>query len=145
MPQNGTPALMPLLIAHSTCLVTVLIIIGITLSSMIADAIDENDLLTGKRQEGMFSSTIAFTSKATSGVGGFVAGIVLDVISFPTQAAPGSVAQEKVFLLGLAVGPCMFLLFLPSLLFLRRYGITRARHAEILATLEQRSPARERP
>lgn len=144
MPPNGHPALMPLLIGHSTFLVTALIIIGIVLSSMIADAIDENDLLTGKRQEGMFSSTIAFTSKATSGVGGFVAGVVLDVIAFPTQAAPGSVAQDKIFLLGLAVGPCMFLLFVPSLFFLRRYSITRGRHAEILATLEQRNVERER-
>ena len=45
-------------------LVTVVIIIGILLGSMIADAIDENELVTGKRQEGMFSSAIAFTAKA---------------------------------------------------------------------------------
>jgi GPH family glycoside/pentoside/hexuronide:cation symporter len=138
MPLNGSPALMPLLIAHSILLVTAMIILGILLSSMIADVIDENELVTGKRQEGMFSSVIAFTSKATSGVGGFLAGVALDLIAFPTQAAPGTVTPDKLFLLGVAVGPCMFVLFLLSLVFLRRYRITRARYAEIVDELAQR-------
>ena len=138
MPPNGHPALMRLLICHSVVLVTAVIILGILLSSMIADVIDENELVTGKRQEGMFSSVIAFTSKATSGVGGFLAGIALDVIAFPTQAAPGTVGEDKLFLLGLAVGPCMIVLFLLSLVFLRRYRITRARYAEILEEIERR-------
>ena len=141
MPRNGHPALMPLLIVHSVILVTGLIILGIVLSSMIADVIDENELVTGKRQEGMFSSVIAFTSKATSGLGGFLAGIALDGIAFPAHAAPGTVTDDKIFLLGLAVGPCMFLLYLLSLVFLRRYRMTRARHAEILGEIEWRRSA----
>jgi Na+/melibiose symporter-like transporter len=135
MPPNGHPALLPLLIVHSVVLVTAIIIIGIVLASMVADVIDENELITGKRQEGMFSSAIAFTAKATSGVGGFLAGLALDLIAFPTQAAPGQVPDEKLFLLGLAVGPCMFVLYLLTLVFLRRYRITRARHQEILDEL----------
>jgi len=139
MPSNGHPALLPLLVAHSVTLVTAVIIIGILLASMIADVIDENELVTGKRQEGMFSSVIAFTSKATSGIGGFLAGLALDLIAFPTRAEPGTVPDEKLFLLGLAVGPCMMLLFLLSLFFLRRYRITRARYVEIFAELERRN------
>ena len=141
MPPNGHPALMPLLIGHSVILVTGLIILGILLSSMIADVVDESELVTGKRQEGMFSSVIAFTSKATSGVGGFLAGVALDVIAFPKSAAPGTVPDDKLFLLGLAVGPCVFVLFLLSLVFLRRYRITRARHAEILDEIARRRRA----
>ena len=45
---------------------------------MIADTVDENELITGKRQEGMFASAIAFSAKATSGIGGFLAGVALD-------------------------------------------------------------------
>jgi len=121
-----------------------MIVLGILLASMIADVVDENELVTGKRQEGMFSSVIAFTSKATSGIGGFLAGIALDVIAFPTHAAPGTVADDTLFRLGIAVGPCMFVLFLLSLVFLRRYGITRTRYAEILEELERRKHARAR-
>lgn len=141
MPPNGHPVLLPLLIAHSVVLVTAVIIIGIVLSSMIADVIDENELVTGKRQEGMFSSVIAFTSKATSGIGGFLAGVALDLIAFPRQAEPGTVGEGELFLLGLAVGPCMLLLYLLALVFLRRYPLTRARHAEILGEIERRQAA----
>jgi GPH family glycoside/pentoside/hexuronide:cation symporter len=138
MPANGHPALLPILVVHVVILVTAVIIIGIVLSSMVADVIDESELETGKRQEGMFSSAIAFTGKATSGIGGLLAGIALDVIAFPTQAAPGEVADDKLMLLGLAVGPCMFVLYLLTLVFLRRYRITRARHSEILEELDRR-------
>lgn len=138
MPPNGHPALLPIIIVHAIVLVTAVIIIGIVLSSMIADVVDENELITGKRQEGMFSSAITFSAKATSGIGGFLAGVGLDVIAFPRQAEPGTVADEKILMLGLAVGPCMFVLYLLTLIFLRRYSITRARHTEILDELERR-------
>ncbi len=137
-PPNGHPALLPILIVHNVVLVTAVIMIGIILSSMIADVIDEGELENGKRQEGMFSSAIAFAGKAVSGLGGFVAGIALDVVAFPKQAAPGEVPDDKIFLLGLAVGPCMFVLYLMSLVFLRGYRITRARHTEILDELARR-------
>ena len=141
MPPNGHPALLPILIVHIVLVVTAVIIIGIVMSSMIADVIDESELVTGKRQEGMFSSAIAFTSKATSGIGGLIAGIALDLIAFPTQAAPGEVPDDKLMLLGLAVGPCMFVLYLLTLVFMRRYRITRARHSEILVELDRRRAA----
>ncbi len=140
MPANDHPALLPILALHAVVGVTIVIMIGILLSSMIADVVDENELVTGKRQEGMFASVIAFAAKATSGIGGFLAGIALDAIAFPRQAEPGSIAEDTLFQLGLAVGPCMFVLFLVSLIFLRRYGITRDRHAEIRAALASRKP-----
>lgn len=141
MPANGSPALLPILIAHATVMVTAVIVIGILLASMVADVIDENELVTGKRQEGMFSSAIAFTAKASSGLGGLLAGLALDAIAFPTQAAPGDVPSDKLWLLGLAVGPCMLALYLLTLIYLRRYEITRARHAEILSRLDARADA----
>ena len=70
-----------------------------------------------------------------------IAGVALDLVAFPKQAAPGEVPDEKIFLLGLAVGPCMFVLYLMSLVFLRGYRITRARHSEILAELARRRGA----
>ena len=51
-------------------------------------------------------------------------------------AAPGDVDPEKVFQLGLVVGPGLMLLYLVTLIFLSRYPITRSRHREILAELE---------
>ncbi|MCP4005791.1 MAG: hypothetical protein GY725_16495 [bacterium] len=138
-PENGDPILLPIVIAHAVILVSAVVSIGILLSSMIADTVDENELDTGDRQEGIFFSAITFTAKATSGLGGLVAGIALDLIAFPTQAAAGAVPAEKVFSLGLVVGPGTSVFFLITLVFIARYKITRQRHIEILAELERRA------
>jgi Na+/melibiose symporter-like transporter len=138
MLPNGEPLLLYLILIHSVLLVAAVIAIGITVVSMLADVVDEGELQTGERQEGMFMSTVTFTRKAVSGVGGFLAGVSLDLIAFPTLAEPGEVDPEKVFQLGLVVGPGLMVLYLVTLIFLSRYPITRSRHGEILAELEWR-------
>jgi Na+/melibiose symporter-like transporter len=143
MPANGDPILLALIISHAVVLVAAVVAISILVGSMIADLVDENELVTGQRQEGMFVSAIAFTTKATSGVGSFVAGIALDIIAFPKLAEPGAVPPEKLFQLGLAVGPGMMVLFLMTLVFFSRYRVTRERHREILAALAERQLAQD--
>jgi len=141
MPPNGHPALLYLIFGHGVLVLTIIIIIGIVLSSMIADTMDEGELRTGKRQEGMYSSAIAFTAKAVSGLGGFLAGVALDLIAFPRASAEGvapTVPPEKIFALGLVVGPMLMVLWLCSLIFLSRYRITRERHLETHAELQRR-------
>jgi hypothetical protein len=72
---------------------------------------------------------------------GKAAGIGLDLIQFPRNVAQISeVPSQKIFLLGLAVGPGMLVLYLLFLIFLARYPMTRERHAQILAELEARHP-----
>ena len=141
MPPNGHPLLLYLIFGHGLLLVIAIIIIGIVIASMIADTIDLGELRTGKRQEGMYTSAIAFTGKAVSGVGGFLAGVALDLVDFPRNAMEGvapNVPAEKIYALGLVVAPVLVLLDLCSLIFLSRYRITRERHAETLAELERR-------
>ncbi len=141
MPPNGHPLLLYLIFGHVVLIVTLIIVIMIVLSSMVADTMDEGELRTGKRQEGMYASAVSFTGKAVTGVGGFLAGIALDLIAFPRNSVDGvapTVPPEKIFALGLVVGPVMMMLWFCSLIFLARYRITRERHAEILAELERR-------
>ncbi len=138
MPANGHPALMPIIAGHVILIVAAVVAIDILIPSMIADSVDESEIDTGKRQEGVFFSAITFSAKAASGIGGFLAGVILDLIRFPTQAEPGTVAANKVFTLGLAVGPGPMVLFLCAMVFLFRYRLTRERHAEIVRELQQR-------
>ena len=138
LPENGHPSLLPLIASHVILLVTAVVAVDILIPSMIADTVDENEITTGKRQEGIFFSTITFCAKAASGIGGFLAGVALDLIQFPTMAEPGTVADAQIFTLGLAVGPGLMVLFLCALVFLSRYRMTRTRHLEILAELDRR-------
>jgi Na+/melibiose symporter-like transporter len=141
MPENGHPALLPILVAYTVFIVFIAVTLTILAGSMIADTIDENELRSGKRQEGLFNAAFGLTAKATSGLGGFVAGIVLDVVDFPTRAAPGEVSQDTITALGLGVGPGILLFWIIAALVLSRYSLRRADHARIMQTLEERRSA----
>ena len=45
--------------------IMIVIIIMIVLSSMVADTMDEGELRTGKRQEGMYASAVSFIRRRT--------------------------------------------------------------------------------
>jgi Na+/melibiose symporter-like transporter len=144
LPANGSPWLFWLVAAHGGLIVVAAIQIGILYSSMIMDSIDESELATGLRQEGIFVSAIAFTSKAVSGLGNFVGGFLLDVIGFPRgaeNALVGTVPETKVMWLGLLAGPGMMLFYLGSLYFLSRYRLSRERYREIVHELDARRAA----
>jgi len=144
LPGNGNPLLFWIVALHGGFIVVVAIQLGILFSSMIMDSVDESELATGLRQEGIFVSAIAFTNKAVSGLGNFVGGFLLDVIGFPRgaeQAAVGAVPDGTVMMLGLLQGPGMMLFYLGSLVFLARYTISRERYREILHQLDLRRRA----
>jgi len=146
MPPNGHPVLLYLIFGHTIVLVTAVIVMGIILASMVADTMDEGELRTGKRQEGMYASAVAFTGKSASGVGGLLAGIALDLVAFPRVTVEGVVpvvSPESIFSLGLVAGPALMVLWLCSLIFLSRYRLTRERHWETLAELERRHLERD--
>ena len=140
MPPNGDPLLFWIILIHTGLVIAPVVAISIIASSMVADTVDQSELATGHRREGMFSSAIAFSLKAASGVGTLAAGVALDWIAFPTGAEVGSIAQGKLVALGLAVGPGLLFFYFLTLFFLSRYRMTRAEHQEILDALALRRP-----
>lgn len=64
-----------------------------TIYSALADIADENELRYGMRQEGIFYSTRTFFARVDQALGTALAGWVLSLIAFPTNARPGAVAQ----------------------------------------------------
>ena len=140
MPANREPLLLWLMLGHAALIVAVVFAVSIIIASMVTDVVDQNELVTGKRQEGLIISAVTFTQKAASGIGGFIAGIALDLIAFPTGAEPGTVPADKLTALGLAVGPGLFVLYVGLLFFLTRYSITRESHRAVLEELAHRNP-----
>lgn len=115
----------------------------IAAGSMMADLVDEHEFDTGRRQEGIFFGAIAFSGKASSGLGHLVAGVAIDLIAFPEKAVPGEVASEVVRHLGILYGPGIFLLGLIAFIFLIRYSLTAERVIEIQKELAERRAAAE--
>ncbi len=110
-------------------------------SAMLADLADEHDYLHGSRSEGLFFGVNAFCRKAALGLGGAVAGVMVDLIRFPAKAAPGSVPDDILLRLGLLYAPAMLLVLLIGLAFFLPYDLTRQRHVELLAALDTRNLA----
>ncbi|NNL67351.1 MAG: hypothetical protein HKP30_13975, partial [Myxococcales bacterium] len=143
-PENGTPALLALIMGHGVLLIAAAIQIGILNSSMVMDATDEHELESGERREGTFISVTTFTGKAVSGFGNFLGGVLLDVIDFPVgqvDAAVGNVPEATILKLGLVAGPGLVLFYLCGLFFITRLRTGRERHAEITAELAARRRA----
>lgn len=138
MPENGSPWLLPVVTVHLLIVLVPAIVLGILISSMFADTIDESELSTGLRQEGVFGAANAFALKAVAGIGNLLGGITIEWIQFPVQAAAGTVAADKIFWLGMASGPGLMVFYIVGFFFLTRYRITRERYAEIRRELDAR-------
>jgi len=134
-PPNGSPRLLLLLFAFGTVTVALMIMSGILTSSMVADIVEDSEVVTGRRSEGVFVAANAFVQKAVSGIGIFASSLLLSAIGFPRQAKPGAVDPEIVRRLGLVVAPLLVLLYLIALGFLSTYRISRATHEANLEKL----------
>ena len=123
---------MTTLIGAYTALVMVLSLIP----SMMADVVDEFELQTGNRQEGLFFSMLSFAYKMTTGVGTFIAGLLLAWIEFPKQADITDVAQSAIVGLGWVGGFVTLGIFVLSAFFIFSYPITKERYREIRKRLD---------
>ncbi len=110
----------------------------VTARSMMADITDEDQLVHGRRREGVFFGAISFAAKAFFGIGSLVAGIVVDAVGLAPGAAPESVAEAVVHNLGYASGCAIAILVGASLWIFGRYDLTRERHAHVRAELDAR-------
>lgn len=140
-PENGTDALLWTLVAVKFLQGAGVVQALITFSSMIADIVDEHELKTGKRQEGVFFASVSFSGKFTTGIGSVVAGLTLDLINWPRGAAIQSAADvpaETLMWLGLLYGPIVSGFAVVSVYCYARHHLTRERHAEIVAALAER-------
>ena len=138
LPENGSALLLWILILDGMLFAAMEVIRGVIGASLIADILDQHELETGHRQEAMFNAAVVFCIKATSGLGILFGGVILSMIGLPTGADPASVPEETVWRLGFIVGLCLPLLHIFPILMIRRYGITRAVHAEIRRKLDER-------
>jgi Na+/melibiose symporter-like transporter len=133
--DNGSPFLIPTLAVVNTILVTLFITASILVASMLADVVEDSEVSTGRRSEGVFFAANAFVQKSVSGIGIFASTLLLNAIDFPRGAQPGSVAPEVVRNLGVAYAPTFVVLFMLMLGCIASYRITRAGHEANLERL----------
>lgn len=110
--------------------------------AMIPDAIEVDELETGKRHEGMFYSLVMLLSKVTNSIAVPLALVVLDLSGY----IPNAAVQPRSTLTGirLVVGPIPAVLLLGGIIFAFLYPLSREDHQSVvhaLATRRQQTPS----
>jgi Na+/melibiose symporter-like transporter len=134
-PANESPIIFGTIFVTNMFSVGLGIIANILFSSMIADVVEDSELKTGRRQEGVFFAAIAFAAKATTGFGIFASGMIIGAIQFPTGAKPGTIDPAIIRQLGLIYVPTQVVLYGTATLLLLGYRISRASHQDTLRKL----------
>ena len=142
-PENGTPSLFPSVLTFQALASAGGSILNISVMSALADIADENEVRFGQRQEGVLYSARSFFSKVDLAVGTFLAGVTLDMIAFPKDAAPGEVDPNAVFWLGVMDSPAAIVPAMIGIAFYSGYRLNRSKHAEIREELDRRNGQKE--
>ncbi len=136
LPENGSVFILYLIFLSTLISVFSSVVMIILAGSMIADVIDLNQKLSGKRQEGMFYAATSFSAKATTGVGGFIAGLALDIIHFPAGLDLTSIDPGTLVSLGVANVLVVTLSWGGAIIIMSKYTLTREKHAQILVDIQ---------
>lgn len=133
-PPDDSPWMVPLLLGifviNGACGIGAFILS----SAMLSDVVEEAELRTGRRSEGVFFAGSFFVQKTTTGLGTFLAGSVLTIAAFPVAAQPGAVSPEVVDRLVMLFIALMFALYGTSSFLISRFPFGRAEH---LARIER--------
>lgn len=139
MPENGDPTLFPLVLSIFVVDVALIIAYQTLSSSMIADLVEEAEIKTQRRNEGVFFASVTFVRKVTQGIGAAVAGVLLTISQFPVGATPDQVPESVVNTFGWLYVPVIFGLWMIMIACLSLYSVDRKKHEANLETLAQRS------
>lgn len=107
-------------------------------ASMVADIVEESELATGRRSEGIFFSGISFIRKLSQGVGVFTASAILAVAAITPGMKPQEASDASVYVLGWGYGLSLLALWMLMILSISFYKITRDSHEANLAALAAR-------
>lgn len=134
-PENNTEAVFQAMIAATVLATWCLAALNVCVMSMLADLVDEHELVSGRRQEGIFYSARVFFAKASNSLASFFAGITLAYYAqLPANSIPGELDADILHRMGV-----LALIFSAGALvaswFYARYRLDKTRVEAIQAEL----------
>ena len=139
MPEFGSYDLLWIMCGYFFLEVMTAVASTILVSSMIADIVEDSELATKRRSEGLFFATVGFSGKAISGVGIFLAGLVTSIAGLPEGAKPSELDDNILVNVVFLFLPIYILFYLISVYFFSLYKINRDKHESNLEAIKQRN------
>jgi Na+/melibiose symporter-like transporter len=136
LPDNSTVVFV-LIYVNWAIHMTMTIVRVITVHSLLADIVDEQELATGKRQEGVVFAVAFFSSKFMGAFGYVIVGPFLDLIGLQAGAQPGEVSSTVMWGLGLLMGPGLAIIMLLPIWMSFKLNMSHASHLEVRQALSQ--------
>lgn len=93
-PDPGDPMSLPLFLTLNTIGTSLGIGALMIGASMMSDVVEASEEATGRREEGLFFSGALLMQKASTGLGIFIVGWILQIAQFPEKAIVGTVPVE---------------------------------------------------
>tara|TARA_R110000787_G_scaffold74486_6_gene165535 strand:- start:8013 stop:9470 length:1458 start_codon:yes stop_codon:yes gene_type:complete len=138
MPPNGTDLLFNIVISVTIFDLALIIVTQMLMGSMIADIVEDSELQTGRRSEGIFFAGISFIRKLAQGSGVMLAAIVLSIASITPGMRPGAVPEEQLRVLGLGYAASLLTIWMLMIGCVSFYRISREGHEANLKALSER-------
>ena len=135
LPDNGDPFLFWFVLITNIVDVGLIICFQILTTSMVADLVEQSEVKTGRRSEGVFTAAMTFIRKCVQGLGLMAATLVLTLAAFPTGAAVEDVSDDTLFKLGLYYVPLILTIWMAMMAVISTYNIDRATHEDNLKKL----------
>lgn len=139
LPDNGHPSIYTLSLISAFIGVFAIVTLGVVSASLVADILDEQELQTQRRQEGVFFAAGAFVSKATTGLGALMAGVVIDLVGIKPESLPGTIDSPVLQSLGFFTVVLTGSMALLAYVFFSRISMTREDHIRVKQRLEERA------
>jgi len=108
-----------------------------------ADLVEQAELKTERRSEGIFVASVTFIRKLVTGLGVMMATLVLTLSRFPTGANPSQVPAEVTWYMGLYYAPTILALWMAMMAAISTYRLDRAEHEDNLRRLAARQTSPE--
>ena len=138
LPENGDPFVFWFVFGTGVIDVGLIICFQILFASMTADLVEQAELKTGRRSEGVFFSSVTFVRKTVQGLGLLAASFVLALAEFPSGATVEQVSDESIWLLGAYYVPTILTLWLGMIAVISLYKVDEESHTATLKELENR-------
>lgn len=137
LPGNEHPLIFPFVVTTVMIDTGLIICFQILSSSMLADLVEQAELKTGRRSEGLFFSAVTFIRMCVQGLGVMTASFVLAAAKFPTGAAQGQVPEDSLWRLGAYYAPTILAIWMGMMAVMATYKLSRTDHEENLRKLAE--------